>query len=170
MTITRYGVIVNRKLTVFPFSPMRMHPVISTLLATWIGLGGALAPRFLCVCADGTVSVEFGHEFCCDAESSCGDSCDCSTTGIDTQPHESRVGALTCSGGCQSTPIDDEVIKGSERDYKGHSDLRFPATQAPWLDPSFSSIAFARRVGSVARPPDSRFSSIVQLRSVILLV
>lgn len=149
---------------------MRMHPVISFFLAVWFALGGTLIPRFSCVCANGTVSVEIGHQFCCDAEDSCSDSCSGSTTGAITEPRGSGVGASSCSDGCQSTLIEDEVIGISERECKGDSEDQPPSAQAHWLDSNSSARAVVRRVARVARPPDLRLTSIHQLRSVILLV
>jgi len=149
---------------------MRMHPVISVLLAVWFALGGTLIPRSLCVCADGTVSVEFGHELCCDAEGSRSASCDCACPGMETEPRKSGV-ALTCSGGCESVPIGDNILVSVERDdKKGQCEDRPVDIQTLWLDRVTTVRSTPRQVAYILRPPDSRVAQVYQLRSVILLV
>ena len=149
---------------------MRMHPVISALLAIWFAFGGTLIPGSLCVCADGTVSVEFGHELCCDSESFSSASCDCTCPAVDAEPRNSGV-ASTCSGGCESVPIGDNVLLSMERDYKkGQCEDRPVDTQALWLDRVTTARATPRQVAYLQRPPDSCVAPVHQLRSVILLV
>lgn len=149
---------------------MRMHPVISVLLAVSFALGGTLIPRSLCVCADGTVSVEFGHELCCDAEGSRSASCDCTCPGMDTEPRKPGV-ALTCSGGCESVPVIDNILVYMERDYKkGQCEDRPVDILTLWLDRVATVRATPREVAYLQRPPNTRFAPVHQLRSVILLV
>ena len=148
---------------------MRMHPVISIFLAVWFTLGGTLIPRFSCVCANGAVSFEIGHQFCCDAEDSCGDSCSGSNTDAVTEPRDSGVGASSCSDGCQSTLIEDMAIGTFEQERQGTPVDKPPSVPAHWIDHT-SPRAVVRRVAIATRPPDLRLPSIHQLRSVILLV
>lgn len=148
---------------------MRMHPVISVFLAAWFTLSGTLIPRFSCLCADGTASVEIGQQFCCDVEDSCSDSCDSNSAGTVKEPRGFSISAWSCPGGCHSTLIEDEVIGTSERAFEG--DLgEPPSMQAHWFDFKSSANVIARRVACVAKPPDLCRTSIHQLRSVILLV
>lgn len=88
---------------------MRTHHVISILLAAWLALGSTLGSRFLCSCADGTVTVELGHRFCCDS----GDSC-CVSYGdgevADEAPAEAMPCTWSCTAGCESTLLTDGAV------------------------------------------------------------
>ncbi len=148
---------------------MRMHPVISILLAAWFGLGSSLGPRFLCLCADGTVTVEIGHRFCSDSDDSCCDSCDGSAT-TDEEPCDVATDTWACSGGCESELISDDFIGKSGR--ISESDL---VTTSSTVHPGYAAVDKSRWTSSIgmmgiARIPDSRATRISQLRSVILLV
>ena len=86
---------------------MPTHPLISILLAAWLGFGGALGPRFLCMFADGTATVEFGQQSCCYADESCGNT-RCGDE-IAAEINEACSGSDRCPQGCNSTMLAEEV-------------------------------------------------------------
>lgn len=148
---------------------MRMHPVISTLLAAWFGLGSTLGPRFLCACADGTVTVQLGHRFCCDTDDSCCDSCN----GGDTSDEARGVAAVdtrACADGCESTPLSDEIIAPLERGTGSHSSTQSESVHPHYTRPGAPCWAVTARLKGAARAPNRPASEIHKLRSVILLV
>lgn len=149
---------------------MQLHPVISILLAAWFGLGSTLGPRFLCSCADGTVTIEIGHPFCCDADDSCCDSCD------DGEPPngvsaEAALDTLSCADGCASTVLTDGAITTFDR-----ADEEQPRPSPTLATYPFHSL-FEKTDGTSrqwvkGRPqiPTRCATGTSQLRSVILLV
>ena len=54
---------------------MQMKSAISIMLAVWLGFGVGVMPRFLCLCADGTQTLEVGNRFCCDEVDNDVDTC-----------------------------------------------------------------------------------------------
>lgn len=150
-------------------SPMRMHPIISILLATWFGLGATLGPRFLCSCGDGSVTVEIGHRFCCDTDESCCDSCDGGETS-DEGPGDAVVHLWSCADGCESTLLSDGFVGPLERGANGHAGAPSQPVHA-----DFTTIGAHCRTSTIgvkcaARAPDWRTAGLHQLRSVILLI
>ena len=149
---------------------MRMHPIISILFAAWFGLGHMLGPRFLCTCPDGTVTVQIGQRFCCDSDDSYCDSCDGSAT-ADGERCDAPGATWSCSDGCESVLISDEVVgsikRAAEIDVGSSSTLTVHPYQTMPAAPRWTS---SMRVSSMARIPNCRAAGISQLRSVILLV
>ena len=146
---------------------MKHHSSISILLALWFALGAGLGPRFLCICADGSATTQFGDQFCCDGPSE-------GPCPVPSEPSEESSHRVACAdGGCQSTKVESELIIAVDRFEKdtvedwslgGCDDL--PFTWFEFLtDRSASTI-------SAIRPPvllGTGFSA-CHLRSVILLV
>ncbi|QKK08581.1 MAG: hypothetical protein HND58_10685 [Planctomycetota bacterium] len=149
---------------------MRMHPVISILLAAWFGLGSTLGPRFLCLCADGRVTVELGHQFCCDAEDSCCDSCDGVATVVDESCGDG-VPAWTCPDGCESTLVSDGAVTTFDRADREQLSP-FPKYATYPFHSSFETPDGTSRQGvkGRAQTPTLSATGTSQLRSVILLV
>lgn len=149
---------------------MRLHPVISILLAAWFGLGSTLGPRFLCSCADGTVTVEVGHPFCCDSDNDCCDSCDCDEF-ANTEPGATTLSTLSCADGCESTLLSDDAVTNFDR--ADEEQLRpahqFAAYPSPALFETPQDRSF-QGVKGRARIPTRCATGTSQLRSVILLV
>ncbi len=148
---------------------MRMHPVISILLAAWFGLGSTLGPRFLCSCADGTVTVELGHRFCCDSDDSCCDSCDGGETS-DEEPGDADVDLWSCVDGCESTLLSDGFVGPFERGADSHAGAPSQPVHAYYTTVDSHRWTSAIGVKCAARAPDWRTAGIHRLRSVILLV
>lgn len=149
---------------------MRMHPVISILLAAWFGLGSTLGPRFLCTCADGTVTVELGQRFCCDTDDSCSDSCDGNQT-ADEEPGEPSIAKWNCADGCESTLLSDGAVKNFDR--ADEEQLHLSSTFAAYPFPSSFKTPHgesSRGVKGRAQIPTRCATGTSQLRSVILLV
>ncbi len=146
---------------------MKLQTAISTLLALWFGLSACFGPRFLCVCADGTTTTQFGEQFCCDgpSEAPCPSSAERSD-GTDD--------CVVCADGeCQSTSMKSESIVAVDRLEKD--------TDEDWSldgpdDPTFPWFEFlasrSASTTSMPRPPvlSGIGFSACHLRSVILLV
>jgi len=142
---------------------MRMHSAISILLAAWFVLSGMLGPRFQCLCADGTLSIEIGQQFCCDSDGGC--------TTLDEELCDKSLDTFSCPGGdCVSTPLSDMAVvrfeHGGERDLdtslsmiQSHQFMTF----TPYWTPPLG-------MRSTAHTPSCRTSGISHIRSVILLV
>lgn len=148
---------------------MRIHPVISILLAAWIGLGSTLAPRYLCSCADGTVTVEFGRPFCCDSDDSC---CESHNSGMgDRALGDVTVAVLSCGDGCESSPLAEDILPLTDRacELRGHPSPEVEVDLFHSLCELPDGRSFPERVGSV-RDPMCRAITTAHLRSVILLV
>ncbi len=146
---------------------MSAHPLISTLLAIWFSLGAGLGPRFLCVCADGTATTQFGEQFCCDGpgEAPCP---------IPSEDGEDASHSVACSDGrCQSTEVESESIVAVDRLEKDtDKDWSFDGPNDP-VFPWFKFLANGSASTTFTlRPPvplDVETSG-CHLRSVILLV
>lgn len=148
---------------------MRIHPVISILLAAWFGLGSTLGPRFLCSCADGTVTVGLGHRFCCDSDDSY---CDSSDGGemSDEEPGDAAVDLWSCVDGCESTLLSDGFVGPFERGANSHAGAPSQPVHAYYTTIDAHCWTSAIGVKCAARAPDWRTAGLHQLRSVILLV
>ena len=150
---------------------MRLHPVISILLAAWFVLGSTLGPRYLCSCADGSVTVEYGQQFCCDSdESCCDDSCD------DRSPAEEDLGlqtfdVLSCIDGCNSTLLTSNAAVTIDR---ADEDQSWSSTESTAL-PSYSlfesqNYQTMHGADGRARMQACYATETSKLRTVILLV
>lgn len=170
LTTTRCCVIVSGlRLERHP-QPMRAHHVISILLAAWLALGSTLGSRFLCSCADGTVTVEFGHRFCCDSDDSCCDSYDDGEAA-----DKDRAGAMLCTwscvAGCESMFLADGAVLISDR--TNQEQLRSsPTSPHHVLHCFFQALPDAphERMKGTARLPTRCATSTSRLRSVLLLL
>jgi hypothetical protein len=146
---------------------MKHRQAISILLTFLLAVGAGLGPRFLCVCADGTATTQFGDQFCCDGpgEAPCP---------IPSEDGEDASHSVACSDGrCQSTEVESESIvavdrleKDTDKDWSfdGPDDPTFPWFE--FLTNGSASTTF------IPRPPvplDVGTSG-CHLRSVILLV
>lgn len=139
---------------------MQMQSIISILLATWFGLGAALGPRFQCLCADGTQTLEIGSQFCCDDDSRMGqEAC-----------NESGESERCSHDDCKSTPIQDTGLVLSDISDEEQVDSLSLTDQLPYT-------AFFALPNSPA--PDSRIrlqlrcpptTDLSQIRSVVLRV
>ena len=88
---------------------MKHHSSISILLALWFALGAGLGPRFLCICADGSTTTQFGDQFCCDGPGE--DPCPVPSEHSDESSHR-----VACpDGGCRSTEVESELIVAVDR-------------------------------------------------------
>ena len=146
---------------------MKHRQAISILLTLLLAVGAGLGPRFLCICADGTASTQFGDQFCCDGPGE--DPCP-----IPSEHSEESSHRIACpDGGCQSTEVESELIVAVDRFEKdavedwslgGPDDLPFP-----WFE--FLTDRSAK-TSSAVRPPvlSGVGFSACHLRSVILLV
>lgn len=149
---------------------MRLHSVISIMLAAWFALGSTLGPRFLCSCADGTTTVEFGHRFCCDTDDSCCESCN-SDSAVDEESIDPALDAWVCADGCESAPLGGETTLALDRAEKDAS--RFSPTLAaiPFHQLRDERFVLPRRgMLERAHAPRHCATGTSRLRSVILLV
>lgn len=149
---------------------MPAHPLISILLAAWLGLGGALCPRFLCVCADGTATIEIAQHYCCDGDESCSEACGGDATSAECG--EACAGLDGCPQGCSSTMLAEDVGLLVDRPADQVRDL-LPLYPVPvsyaWID----ALGWTPSKSHVFGPPrgDTRHrADAPHLRSVILLV
>lgn len=146
---------------------MKPHPAISILLALWFALGAGLGPRFLCICADGSTTTQFGDQFCCDGPGE--DPCP-----VPSKHSDESSRCVACpDGGCQSTEVESESIVAVDRFEKD--------TDEDWSldgpdDPTFAWFEFlaSRSASTISMPQPPVLSGIgfsaCHLRSVILLV
>lgn len=144
---------------------MRLHPVISVMLAAWFGLGSTLGPRFLCSCADGTVTVELGHRFCCDTDDSCCDSRD-----ADEESGEPALDTWACADGCESALLAADAVTTFDR--AGEELRSSPTFTASAFHQLFETyfVSSHRGARGKAQIPGCCATGTSRLRSVILLV
>lgn len=142
---------------------------ISTLLAVWFVLGTVVAPRFVCICSNGTTTVEVGQQYCCGlscvsygvVDDSLVDRCGCD---------ESEEG---CSSGCRSTLIEAQTLllaEGSDLVQRG---LPRPHPSTDVVTQFFWSTGPSQRNNWASRHRQSDGIYVQQevfIRSVILLV
>lgn len=167
-TMSCYSPPSSAQVAVFNFMPA--HPLISVLLAAWLGLSGSLCPRLLCICADGTATIEVGRHYCCVGDESRSEGCAGDATSAEFG--EACSGLDRCPQGCSSTMLAEDVGLLMDRPADQGRDL-LPPYPVPisyaWIDalgwtPS-KSYVFGRPHGDARYKADSP-----HLRSVILLV
>ncbi|MGB1125724.1 MAG: hypothetical protein ACPG4Q_11000 [Phycisphaeraceae bacterium] len=142
---------------------MQMKSAISIMLAVWLGFGVGVLPRFLCLCADGTQTLEVGNRFCCDEIDSDIDQCP-------------EMSDLSCESemcdhdGCEATPLPADVFVLFDRDgddladppaISNQIDYGVFFTQTTLTPPNSPSLLWLKC------PPDTELS---QIRSTILRV
>jgi hypothetical protein len=82
---------------------MQMKSAISIMLAVWLGFGVGVMPRFLCICAEGTQTLEIGNRFCCSEVDNTSDSC----PEVSDRSCESEM----CDhNGCETTQLPGDVF------------------------------------------------------------
>lgn len=142
---------------------MQMKSAISIMLAVWLGFGVGVMPRFLCLCADGTQTLEVGNRFCCDEIDS----------DIDTRPQmtdRSCESEMCDHDGCEATQLPADVFVLFERvgddltdppAISNQIDYGVFFTQTTLTPPNSPSLLWLKC------PPDTELS---QIRSTILRV
>jgi len=140
-----------------------MHPFISILLTVSFALSGTLAPRYQCLCVDGTVSVEIGQRFC-------RDSCSSNTAPEEEPCCPPRDTLSRSNNDCKSQLISDEVARLTDRDDEGE-----PDPPLSMIHPNLTMTTGAHRTQLKSawcnvRVPICRTTGTSQIRSVILLV
>lgn len=149
---------------------MRLHPAISIMLAAWFALGGTLGPRFLCSCADGTTTVEFGNRLCCETDNTCCESCN-GDSAVDQESIDPAFDAWMCANGCESAPLERDFILAHDRAERDAP--RFSPTMVATPFHQLPQARFAlpcRGMIERAHSPGLCAAGTPRLRSVILLV
>ncbi len=149
---------------------MHRSPYISILLAAWFGLGGVFGPRFLCLCTDGTTTIEISQQFCCGSDSSsdaegCGEE-------IAVELGEAFSNLESCLSGCDSTLLLEDVgvlVNNSTDELHEIGPPSHMAVSDMWGD-AFVWTPFRLQAFGIPRGDDRCARGNLHLRSVILLV
>ena len=142
---------------------MQMKSAISIMLAVWLGFGVGIMPRFQCLCADGTQTLEVGNRFCCDESDSGNEAC--------PESSERSCESEKCNhNGCEATQLPGDVFVLSDTGGDERTDPPAISNQIDY------SVSFDQS----AIPPPSRPSrlwlrcppdtELPQIRSTILRV